>query len=209
MKIRSHLARIVPAAAAALASAAAAVAVPVNYTIDPDHTYPSFTADHMGGLSKWRGKFNRSEGTIVLDREARTGTLEVRIDTASIDFGHDKLNEHARSADIFDVAKYPVAVYEGTLTKFENDRPTEVKGTLTLKGVTRPVVLRIGSFLCKKHPMRGKEVCGADASATFDRAEFGVSYGKDYGFDMRTDLAIQVEAVRADAPQASAEPKAQ
>lgn len=209
MKIHSRLARIVPAAAAALASAATAVAVPVTYTIEPDHTYPSFTADHMGGLSKWRGKFNRSEGTVVLDREARTGTLEVRIDTASIDFGHDKLNEHARSPDMFDVGRYPVAVYKGTLTKFEKDRPTEVQGTLTLKGVTRPVVLRIGSFLCKKHPMRGKEVCGADASATFDRAEFGVSYGKDYGFDMRTDIAIQVEALRADMPPAPAELKAE
>lgn len=194
-------ARRMPRYAVLLAAVAgtAAVAAPVTYRLDPDHTYPSFVADHMGGLSKWRGKFNHSEGTVVLDPEAHTGSLEVRVQTASIDFGNEKLNEHARSPDLFDAEKYPVATYKGTLAKFRDGKPTEVDGTLTLKGVTRPVVLRIGSFICRKHPMHGKEVCGADASATIDRAAFGITYGKSFGFDMQTELAIQVEAVRADA----------
>src|SRR5690606_31101529 len=99
---------------------AAASADPATYNIDPNHTYLSFEADHMGGLSTWRGKFNKSSGTIVLDVAAKTGTVEVVIDTASIDFGLDKMNEHARSGDMFDVEKYPTAVYKGKLTDFDD-----------------------------------------------------------------------------------------
>lgn len=186
-----------PAVLVAACAAAMVSAAPVTYDIDPEHTYPSFETDHMGGLSRWRGKFNRSSGKVVLDREAGTGTIEVRIETASIDFGLEEMNEHARSPDMFDVQKHPVAVYKGTLTKFENGVPKEVNGTLTIKGITKPVVLEIEDFLCKKHPMKGKEVCGADVSGTIDRAEFGVAYGKDYGFDMKTELEIQVEALQS------------
>lgn len=177
-------------------------AAPVTYELDPDHTYPSFEADHLGGLSTWRGKFNASSGTVVMDREAGTGTLEVQVEAASIDFGHDKLNEHARSADIFDVAKFPVATYTGTLAKFVDGAPTEVHGELTLKGVTKPLVLQVDRFVCKPHPMLKKDACGANATATFDRDAFGVDYGKAYGFDMQTLLRIQVEAIRADEPPA-------
>lgn len=173
-------------------------AEPVTYQIDPTHTHPSFEADHMGGLSTWRGKFNQASGTIVMDKAARTGTVEVTIDVGSIDFGNDKLNEHARSADMFDVAKYPTAVYKGELRDFEDGKPGKVVGTLTLHGVTRPLTLEIDEFLCKPHPVSKKEVCGADASAEFKRSDFGVSYGQAYGFKQEVELQIQVEAVRAD-----------
>lgn len=176
----------------------AASADPVTYNIDPDHTYPSFEADHMGGLSTWRGKFNKSSGTIVLDVAAKTGTVEIVIDTASIDFGHDKMNEHAMSADMFDVEKHPTAVYKGKLTDFDGGKPGKVVGTLTLKGVTKPLTLEIDEFLCKQHPVAKKEVCGADASAEFKRDDFGVDYGKAYGFNQEVELEIQVEALRAD-----------
>lgn len=201
MKTRVRLAHALLGATAAL-SVTAAFAAPAVYKVDSDHTYPSFEADHLGGLSTWRGKFNTTAGGVVLDREAGTGTIEVSIDTASIDFGHEKLNEHARSADMFDVAKFPVARYSGKLAKFVDGQPTEVQGDLTLKGVTKPVVLQIGHFVCKPHPMLKKEACGADATATFDRDAFGIDYGKAYGFDMQTQLRIQVEAIRADAPAA-------
>src|SRR5687768_1623387 len=82
-------------------------AAPEKYNIDSGHTYPSFEADHNGGMSLWRGKFNKTSGSIVLDTAAKTGTVEVTIDMASIDFGHDRMNAHAISADMFDVAKYP------------------------------------------------------------------------------------------------------
>jgi polyisoprenoid-binding protein YceI len=175
----------------------AVIAAPAKYTIDPDHTYPSFTADHMGGLSTWRGKFNKTTGTIVLDREAQAGSVDVTIDAASLDFGHEKLNAHAQSADMFDVAKYPTATYTGKLTRFVNGAPTAVEGSLTLHGVTRPVTLKLDSFLCKQHPLTKKEVCGANASGTINRKDFGVSYGEQLGFDMNTGVSIQVEAVKA------------
>jgi polyisoprenoid-binding protein YceI len=185
------------AAVSALALVATtAVAEPVTYTIDPGHTYPAFEADHMGGLSLWRGKFNSSSGSVTLDRAAKTGEINVTIDMASVDFGHDKMNEHAKGADIFDVAKFPVATYKGKVSKWNGDAPTEVDGTLTMHGVTKPVKLTVGTFLCKPNPMNRRETCGADASATLNREEFGVDYGKNFGFNMSVKLLISIEAAR-------------
>ncbi|MBP0600258.1 polyisoprenoid-binding protein [Herbaspirillum sp. LeCh32-8] len=189
MKLNHVLVALLAAGAAVSASAAD------TYTIDPSHTYPSFEADHMG-VSIWRGKFDKSSGTVTLDRAAKTGTMEITVDTSSIDFGHAKMNEHAKSADMFDVAKFPTAVYKGTAIKFDGDKPASVEGTLTLHGVTKPVTLTINKFNCIQHPMLKREVCGGDASATFNRADFGVDYGAKYGFSMETKLAIQVEAIK-------------
>ena len=182
--------------AALLALAGSALAEPVTYQIDPGHTYPSFAADHMGGVSVWRGKFDKSSGTIVLDRQAGAGTVDITVDTASIDFGMPKLNEHAKSAEMFDVEKYPTATYKGRLTSFKNGVPTEIEGEFTLHGVTRPLTLTVNSFVCKTYPDK-KEHCGADASGTINRADFGIAYGEKYGFKMDVKLAIQVEGVRA------------
>ncbi|HEY0767206.1 MAG TPA: YceI family protein [Steroidobacteraceae bacterium] len=176
--------------------AGSVMAEPVTYQIDPAHTYPSFEADHFGGLSIWRGKFEKSSGTIVLDKQKGAGTVEVTVDTSSIDFGHQKLNEHAKSAEMFDVEKYPTATFKGTLGNFKNGAPTQADGQFTLHGVTRPLTLTINQFLCKTVPMDKKEHCGADASATLDRSDYGISFGDKYGFKMAVKLAIQVEAVR-------------
>ena len=184
--------RIVLASIAALATTSA-FAAPVTYMLDPNHTYPSFEADHMGGLSVWRGKFNETSGRVVYDKEAKAGSLDITVKMGSIDYGMAKMNEHAKSAEIFDAAKYPTATYTGKFTKWNGAAPTEAQGTLTLHGVTKPVTLMINSFLCKPNPMTKKEVCGADASATFDRGDFGVSYGDKYGFKMGVKLLIQVE----------------
>jgi polyisoprenoid-binding protein YceI len=185
-----------PAAMLAI-MAGAALAEPVTYTVDPGHTFPSFEADHFGGLSVWRGKFDKTSGSIVLDKAKGTGTVEVTVDSASIDFGNPKLNEHAKSAEMFDVAKYPTATYKGTLTNFKNGAPTQVDGQFTLHGVTKPLTLTINSFMCKPNPMDKKEHCGADASGTFNRADYGIAYGDKYGFKMEVKLAIQVEGARA------------
>jgi polyisoprenoid-binding protein YceI len=189
---------IAAAVLAAVAGAGSAAAAPVKYTIDSNHTYPSFEADHFGGLSTWRGKFNKSSGTIVYDKEAGSGTLDVTIDTASIDTGHDKLNAHLKSNEegMFDAARFPTATYTGKLAKFVNGAPTEVDGTLTLHGVSKPVTLKIDHFGCRPHPMqKGKQVCGANAAAELDRAAFGIDWGKNLGFNMGVKLAIQVEAL--------------
>jgi polyisoprenoid-binding protein YceI len=190
--------KIALSAAVLTFSVGSALAAPVTYEVDPGHTYPSFEADHMGGLSVWRGKLDKSSGTIVLDKDKSTGTVDITIDTSSVDFGHEKLNEHAKSKDLFDVANYPTATYQGTLVKFVNGSPTEVDGQFTLHGVTKPLTLKIDQFLCKPNPMTKKEVCGADAKATFNRKDYGMAFGEAYGFKMDVKLAIQVEAVRKD-----------
>jgi polyisoprenoid-binding protein YceI len=184
--------------ACSLFLAGAASAAPIVYMVDKDHTHPSFEVDHFGGLSVWRGNFKTTTGTVKLDAAAGTGTVDVTIDTASIDFAHDKLNEHVSSPEILDVAKYPTATYVGTLGGFVNGAPTTVTGSLTLHGVTKPVALKIDSFKCIQHPMLKKEVCGADALGSFNRADFGVNYGQAYGFKQDVALRIQVEAVKAE-----------
>jgi polyisoprenoid-binding protein YceI len=178
--------------------AGSALAAPATYDVDPSHTYPSFAADHMGGLSVWRGKLDKTSGKVVLDKDAGAGNVDITIDTSSIDFGQEKLNEHAKSPDLFDTAKYPTATYKGKLAKFKNGAPTEVDGEFTLHGVTKPLTLTINQFLCKPNPMTKKEVFGADASATFNRKDYGMSFGEAYGFNMGVKLQIQVEAIKAD-----------
>jgi polyisoprenoid-binding protein YceI len=177
------------------ALAGVAVAAPATYNIDPNHTYPTFEADHMGGMSLWRGKINSSKGTVTLDKAASTGAVDITMDMTSIDFGNDALNKHANTPDIFDTAKFPTATYTGKLVKFQNGSPTEVEGTLTLHGVSKPVTLKINQFACKAHPQQNKEFCGADASATINRDEFGVDFGKAFGFKMAVTLRISVEAL--------------
>ena len=174
-------------------TAVSALAAPVTYTVDPGHTYPSFEADHNGGVSLWRGKFNTSSGTISLDKEAKTGTVEITVDIASLDFGNDKLNEHAlKDPKMFDVANFPTAIYKGKISKWGAAGPEEVTGDLTLHGVTKPVTLKLNSFLCKPN-RTGKEVCGADAIANFNRFDFGIVYGQP-AFKPEVTLRISVEA---------------
>ena len=171
-------------------------AKPITYEIDSSHTFPAFEADHMGGLSLWRGKINSTSGEIVLDKDKETGSVNVIMDMSTIDFGHEGMNKHAKNSDMFDVEKYPEAVYKGNLTDFIDGAPTKVKGSLTLHGVTKPVDLDIKSFKCKLHPFKLKQVCGADAYGNIMRDDFGVDYAKRYGFKMEVALRIGVEAIK-------------
>jgi polyisoprenoid-binding protein YceI len=180
------------------AVAATAVAAPTTYQIDSNHTFPSVEVDHSGGTSVWRGKFNTTTGTITMDKAAGTGTVSVTIDAKSIDFGHDGLNKHVTGEErpdpaMLDVAKFPTATYEGRLTNWRDGAPTMVEGSLTLHGVTKPVNLEIRSFKCSPGRPSG-ETCGADAYAEFNRADFGVSFGQSFGFNMGVALRIQIEA---------------
>ncbi|WP_046972452.1 YceI family protein [Dyella japonica] len=178
-----------------LSVAGAAQAAAATYEIDPAHTYPSFEADHMGGISTWRGKFDRTSGKVTLDKAAGSGSVDITVDVASVDFGLNQLNDAARGNELFDVGKYPTATYRGKLAGFVNGAPTKVEGSLTLHGVTRPLELSIKSFKCMPHPMYKRELCGADAYATFKRDDFGLDSGKSYGFSMDVVLRIQVEAL--------------
>ena len=171
--------------------AAAAHAAPVSYEIDPTHTYPSFEADHMG-LSTWRGKLNKSAGLVVYDKDRDRGSVKVRMDLSSIDFGLDAMNDWARGKDFFNVESHPEAVFEGV---FEGSGPGRLVGRLTLNGHRKMVALTLHHIRCVPHPMLKRELCGADASGSFNREDFGLSAGKDYGFGMEVKLRIQVEAI--------------
>jgi polyisoprenoid-binding protein YceI len=181
---------------AALLAACAGSALADTYNIDPSHTYPSFEADHMG-LSVWRGKFDKTSGTVSLDRAAKTGTLDISIDAASIDFGFDKMNSHAKSAEMFNVEKFPTVSYKSKSLKFDGDKLVSVDGELTMLGVTKPVTLTVNKFKCIIHPRLKREVCGANAIAEFKRTDFGLNYATP-AFAPEVKLAIQVEAIKAD-----------
>lgn len=189
----SILKTLIPAAAVALLWSSASSAAPVNYTIEPSHTYPSFEAPHMG-ISIWRGKFNKTSGSVVLDNAAKTGSVDILIDATSVDFGHDKMNEHAKEADFFNVAKYPTVTYKGKIV-YKDSKPDAVDGQLTLLGVTKPVKLEIESFKCIPHPFFKKEVCGADVEGEFNRGDFGMTKAAD-GELGKVKLRIQVEALK-------------
>lgn len=181
---------------AAVMALASASALAQTYNIDPGHTYPSFEADHLG-ISVLRGKFTKTSGTVKLDRAAKTGTVDIVIDANSLDFGHGKLNEHAKSKDMFNVEQFPTITYKGKSIKFNGDVPVAIEGDMTMLGVTRPLTLTINKFKCIEHPMLKREVCGADASGGFNRNDFGLSYGTPRHLP-EVKLAIQVEAIKAD-----------
>jgi len=197
--VSSRFAAFVCAVSAATGLASAS---PTTYRIDPKHTHPMFETDHLNGVSIWRGLFKKTSGSITLDAVAQTGSIDVAVDIASVEFGYDKLNEVAVNSSappIFEASKYPIAYYKGTLGGFVNGSPTTVAGQLTLHGVTKPVALRINSFKCiDDNPQPKQRVCGADASGTFNRADFGITVGQRYGFRMEVTLRIQVEAIRAE-----------
>ncbi|CAB3781558.1 YceI family protein [Paraburkholderia caffeinilytica] len=190
--------QLLAAAIAALAAGASfsAVSAGTTYQLDPTHTYPSFEADHFGGISIWRGKFKKSSGTVTIDRETRTGTLDATIDMTSVDTGNDAMNTELKGPKFFDVNQFPIAVYKGTSMKFNGDVPVEVIGELNLHGVTKPLNLKVESFRCFQNPLLKREVCGTESTATFDRSDFGVDLGKTYGFRMQTVLHIQAEGIR-------------
>jgi polyisoprenoid-binding protein YceI len=173
-----------------------ALAAPVHYTIDPEHTYPSFEVPHIQSISIWRGKLVKTTGTIVLDRQAKTGKVDITMDASSIETGHAKVDEHLRSDAFFDVAKFPSITYKADTVKFSGETPVEIDGVLTMHGVSKPVVLKLNQFKCIKDPLRdNKDVCGADASAEINRSDFGINEGVSMSSGW-VKLAIQVEALK-------------
>lgn len=173
--------------AAALPAAAAD-----TYAIDRTHTFASYEISHLG-FSTSRGRFDSSDGSIVLDLAKKTAEVSVTIDVNSINTGVVKLDEHLKSPDFFDAAKYPTITFKSTEARFKGDKLTALTGDLTLHGVTKPVNLKVKSFACKEHPMKKVPACGADAVATLKRSDWGITtYVPAVGDEVK--LSIQVEA---------------
>lgn len=171
-----------------------AYAAPETYNIEPTHSMARFEYSHLG-YSIQLSRFDKTSGTITLDRAAKTGSVDVVIDAKSVNTGSALFNEHIQAEDLFDTAKFPTITYKSHKVKFDGDKIVSVEGDLTVKGVTKPVTLTVNSFLCMPHPMVKKEACGATATTKIKRSDFGVSKGVPYVGDEVT-LTIPVEAIK-------------
>src|SRR3990172_7827402 len=167
----------------AVALPLAAVAAPESYTFAPPHTFPHFEVGHFG-YTGIRGRFDKTVGKFTIDRAARTGSLEITVQTAMVTTGDNERgnrprtrDEHLRTADFFNVAEFPTMTFKSTGVKFSGDNPAQVDGHLTMIGVTKPLTLQIESWRCGAHPVSKKEMCGGSATASFKRTEFGMKYG--------------------------------
>lgn len=165
-----------------------------TYVIDSSHTFPSFEISHFG-FSTFRGRFDKTSGSVTLDIAKKTGGADISIDVASISTGVAKLDEHLLKDDFFDVAKYPVITFKSRDFKFRGDTLSTVTGDLAMHGVTRPVTLTVAAFTCKEHPLKKIQACGADASATINRSDWGITtYSPNIGEEVT--LHIEIEAHR-------------
>jgi polyisoprenoid-binding protein YceI len=186
--------RLLLAASLSIAATAPALAAPETFVIDGTHTFSRFAYSHFG-YSRQESRFNQNSGKIVIDRAAKTGSVEVTIDTKSVDTGYPVFNGHIQGEDFFDTEKYPTATFKSTKLKFEGDKLAAVDGNLTLKGVTKPVTLTVSSFQCMSHPMLKKDACGANATTTVKRSDFNMGKFAPYVGDEVT-ITIAVEAIK-------------
>jgi len=182
-------------AAAILASSfASAFAAPETYGVEPNHTYANFSYNHMG-LSTQISKFSKTSGTVVYDKAAKTGSVDITIDMKSVDTGSNLFNGHIQGADFLDTAAFPTATFKSTKVVFEGDKPASIEGNLTIKGVTKPVTLKVSHFTNMEHPMAKKDAIGANASTLIKRSEFNAGkYAPAVGDDVT--ITISLEAIK-------------
>ncbi|MCC2595570.1 YceI family protein [Pusillimonas sp. MFBS29] len=182
------------AAAFATLLAGQAMSAPQTYSVDPTHTFPRFSYNHMG-MSKQILRFNKTSGTVVLDQEAKEAKVDITIDMTSIDTGFEMFDGHIQGADFLDTAKYPTATFKSTKVNFEGDKPVSVEGDLTIKDVTKPVTLTITSFYKGPHPMLKKDAIGANATAVIKRTEFNAGkFAPGVGDEVTLDIALEAVA---------------
>lgn len=182
-------------AAALLAAASLSHAAPATYAIDPTHTFVTYEIGHFG-TSTNRGRFDKKEGSVTLDKAAKTGKVEITFELGSVNTGVAPMNKHLLGDDFFSADKFPTATFVGDKFTFNGEKVTEVAGQLTLKGKTAPVTLKALNFNCYDSPMLKREVCGGDFEAVIDRTQYGIDYGLAYGFSKNVKLVIQVEAIK-------------
>ena len=185
------LTRLTAALILATIAAAPALAAPETFVVNANHTYPRFSYSHFG-YSTQLSRFDKTTGTVTLDKAARTGAVDIVIDTKSVDTGSTTFNEHIQGEDFLDTAQFPTATFKSTKVIFEGDKPAAIEGKLTLKGVTKPVTLTVTSFQAMPHPMLKKDAIGANAHTMVKRSEFNAGkYAPNVGDDVRIDIAIE------------------
>lgn len=181
-------------AAALSVSAFTAQAQSATYAVDPTHTYVTFEALHFG-VSTNRGRFDKKSGSVLFDKAAKTGKVDITIETGSINTGSDAFNKHLNGKDFFNSAEHPTARFVADGFRFDGDKVSEVTGSLTLLGKTGPVTLKASRFGCYDNPMLKREVCGGDFDTTIQRSQWGMTYGLP-GIPDSVRLVIQIEAVK-------------
>lgn len=163
-------------ATVAVLSLGTAAAAPETFTIDPAHTYPMFEATHFG-ISTQRGRFDKTSGKIVLDRAAKTGSIDVTVDATSISMGFETWNQHVKGEGLFNTAKFPTITFKSRKLVFDGDNVVGADGEFTLRGITKPLRLKVSNFACIEHPVSKRLVCGAEVTAEIKRSEFGMTKG--------------------------------
>ncbi|MBU3578296.1 YceI family protein [Polynucleobacter sp. UK-Kesae-W10] len=176
---------------ASIGLVATASAAPATYTADANHTFAQFEYNHLG-FSNQTSRFNTVTGTVTIDQAAKKGSADITIDTKSVDTGSALFNSHIQSEDFLSTTQFPTATFQSNDMIFKGDKPVALKGTLTLKGVSKPVTLKISNFECKKHPMSGVDYCGANAETKVKRTEFNMGkYAPNVGDDVTILIAIE------------------
>lgn len=165
-----------------------------RFTLDPTHTFPSFEIRHQG-ISTMRGKFNRTQGRVVLDPQGGGGLIEVTVDAASVDTGMDDLDRKLRGSAFFATGGFPAITFKSTRIEYQDGKPVLARGELTLLGQTRPIELEIRDYACTLQFLTRRPLCGADVHAKLRRSDYGMNFGIPLiGDEVR--LAIEVEGFR-------------
>ena len=184
----------------AIASATTmSMAKPVDYKIDPTHTATVFTWNHFG-FSTPSANFSDIQGTISVDNaKPAESSVNVTIPLSSLNTNVKALDEHLKNADFFDAEKYPNITFKSTKVQAVGKNKYKITGNLTVKDVTKPVVL--DAVLNKQgvHPMSKVETIGFNATTSFDRAAFGVgayvpNVGDKITVNITTEASVPAEA---------------
>jgi polyisoprenoid-binding protein YceI len=185
------LTRLTAALILATVAAAPALAAPETFAVDSTHTFPRFSYNHLG-YSIQMSRFDKATGTVTLDKAAKAAAVDIVIDTKSVNTGSATFNEHIQGEDYLDTAKYPTATFKSTKVVFEGDKPVSIDGNLTLKGITKPVTLKVTSFHAMPHPMMKKDAIGANATTKVKRTDFNMGKNVPYvGDEVTIDIAIE------------------
>jgi len=181
-------------AAALVAAAAGVAAEPATFNIDPGHTIVTFEALHMN-TSTQRGRIQAKEGSVVIDRAAKTGKADITVDLTTVSVASSSLEGALKGERLFNVAQGPTARFVADTFTFEGDKLASVAGTLTLVGKSQPVTLKALRFNCYENAQIKREVCGGDFAGTIKRSQYGLGFAASVTPD-DIPLLIQVEAIR-------------
>ena len=178
-------------------------AEPKPYVLDPDHLSIGFLVRHIGYASVL-GLFRKAEGSFTFDEDTgQLSDLRLVVDTTSVFTNHDKRDQHLRGEDFLDAGKYPQLVFTVKSAQLQKQQPVSINGELTLRGVTRPIMLQATWNKSDRYPIpaavpeRFPYVLGASVRGAFKRSEFGMTYAVDNGWVGDTvELLIEFEARR-------------